>query len=274
MATFAVGDIHGCLRTLNDLLSLISFSPRQDTLWLTGDLVGRGPDSPGVLRRLHQMRGSVRAVCGNHDLHFLAAHLGARPAPENDASLRELLRAPDAAELCGWLRSLPLMHCEGDYALLHAGRMPEWEQNRAEDLAAEAAARLHSDDNFFALMYGSEPLRWHPALSRDSRHRFLTNVFTRLRVLSADGATALRYAGAPENRPPGTIPWFDFPYRRRWRAAAVVGHWSSLGLLLRRDVVSLDTGCLWGRTLTAMRLEDRKIFQTPARAEDVVEYPQ
>lgn len=273
MAIYAVGDIHGCARTLDDLLAHISFSPSRDTLWLTGDLVGRGPDSPGVLRRLYQMRESVRAVLGNHDLHLLAAFLGAIPPPP-DESLRAVLHSPDAAALCRWLRSFPLLHCEGEYALLHAGRLPEWEQMRAEELAAEAAARLQTDDNCFAAMYGNLPERMHPALSQDSRHRVVVNAFTRLRVLTADGAMALRYAGAPKNRPPGTIPWFDFPYRRRWKAATIFGHWSSLGLLLRRDLCALDTGCLWGRTLTAMRLEDRKIFQIPARAEDVVEYPQ
>ena len=273
MAIYAIGDIHGCLRSLEDLLAQISFSPPRDTLWLTGDVVGRGPDSPGVLRRLYQMRDSVRAVLGNHDLHLLAAHIGARPAPK-DESLRAVLESPDADLLCGWLRSLPLMHCAGEYALLHAGRLPEWEQMQAEELAAEVSARLQTDDNFFAAMYGDSPQRWHPALSQESRHRLVVNVFTRLRLLSADGATILRYAGAPANRPPGTIPWFDFPYRRRWAATVIVGHWSSLGLLLRRDICALDTGCLWGRTLTAMRLEDRRIFQTPARAADVVEYPQ
>ena len=181
-----------------------------------------------------------------------------------------VLDAPDADALCGWLRSLPLMHSDGDYALLHAGRLPEWEQKQAEEFAAEAAARLQSDDDFFAAMYGDAPARWHPALSADARHRTIVNAFTRLRILSEDGGMVLDYAGPPSQRPPGTTPWFDFPRRRRWAAAAVCGHWSSLGLLLRRDVAAIDTGCARGQTLTALRLEDRKIFQTPARAADVV----
>ncbi|MGI9296437.1 MAG: symmetrical bis(5'-nucleosyl)-tetraphosphatase [Gammaproteobacteria bacterium] len=270
MAVYAVGDIHGCLRTFEDLLGLIGFSPKNDTLWLTGDFVNRGADSLGVLRRIYAMRERVRAVVGNHDLHLLASYAGRRAPPKNE-SLRAVLDAPDADVLCGWLRSLPLLHLEGGYALLHAGRLPEWEQELAAELAAEAEARLRTDDDFFAALYGNTPARWHPALSADARHRTIVNAFTRLRILSADGGMIFNYVGAPQKRPPRTAPWFDFPYRKRWAATAVCGHWSSLGLLLRRDIIALDTGCGRGRTLTAICLEDRRIFQTPARAADVVQ---
>lgn len=268
MAVYAVGDIHGCLRTFNDLLESIGFSPQKDSLWLVGDLVNRGADSLGVLRRVYEMRESVRAVLGNHDLHLLAMHSGKRKPNE---SLRAVLDAPDADVLCGFLRSLPLLHSEGEYALLHAGRLPEWEEERAAELAAEAESRLRTDDNFLAAMYGNTPAKWHPALSENARQRTIVNAFTRLRILSQDGEMILDYVGAPQKRPPRTIPWFDFPYRKRWKAAVVCGHWSSLGFAARRDMVALDTGCGRGRTLTAMRLEDRRIFQVPARAADVVQ---
>ncbi len=265
MAVYAIGDIHGCRQTLEALLARIKFSASKDILWLAGDLVARGPDSLGVLRWAHARRRCIKAVLGNHDLHLLAAHAGARNIAKND-SLRAVLDAPDADILCGWLRSLPLMHAEGEYALLHAGRLPEWEQSWALDLAAEAAEKIQSGGReFFAAMYGNTPARWHPAFSGEARIRTAINAFTRLRILDSDGGMILNYSGAPKNRPPGAHPWFDFPRRKRWAAAAICGHWSSLGLVLRRDLAAIDTGCLWGGKLTAMRLEDRKIFQVAAR---------
>lgn len=267
MATYAIGDIHGRKQTFDALLSEIGFSESQDKLWLTGDLVNRGTDSLGVLRKIYAMRESIRAVAGNHDLHLLAAYLHRRSRPQNE-SLCAVLDAPDADELCNYLRSLPLLHEEGEYVLLHAGRLPEWDQKQAADLAAEAAMRLQADDDFFAAMYGDEPAKWHPALSADSRHRCIVNAFARLRILGADGGMILEYAGAPENIPQGAAPWFDFPTRRRWSSAAVCGHWSSLGLLLRRDILAIDTAHREGK-LTAVRLEDRRVFQTPIRPADI-----
>ena len=270
MAVYAVGDIHGRLRSLEDLLSLAGFSPAADTLWLAGDLVGRGPDSAGVLRWAHSRRGSIRAVLGNHDFHLLAAHAGAREI-RGDDSLRAVLDSPDADMLCGWLKTLPLAHAEGEYALLHAGRLPEWGESEALELAAEAAEKIRAGGrDFFTAAYGDSPRRWHPALSGVARTRTVLNAFTRLRILDSDGGMVLGYSGPPQNLPSGAFPWFAFPRRRMWRSAVVCGHWSSLGLLLRRDVAALDTGGLAGGKLTAMRLEDRKIYQTPLRAEDAV----
>ncbi|MGI9305725.1 MAG: symmetrical bis(5'-nucleosyl)-tetraphosphatase [Gammaproteobacteria bacterium] len=270
MAVYAVGDIHGCLRTLQDLLARIAFSPARDSLWLTGDLVNRGPDSLGVLRWARANQHCITAVLGNHDLHLLAARFGARPAGD---SLRAVLDAPDAEELLTWLRARPLMHAEGDYALLHAGRLPEWEQAQTEDLAAETAAQIQNDDGFFGEMFGNSPARWHPALSAPARRRAVVNALTRLRIIGADGEMILNYAGAPRNRPPKSAPWFDVPHRRRWTATAVCGHWSALGLLLRQDLAAIDGGCLWGGTLAALRLEDRKIFQVAAHPEDSAKLP-
>lgn len=268
MATYAIGDIHGCLRTLDNLLAHIGFSPSSDTLWLTGDLVNRGPDSAGVLRRVHSLRHCVKCVLGNHDLHLLAAHLNLKKVPRE---LQSLFTQPDCDSLCNWLKTLPLMHIEDDYVLLHAGRLPEWQQSQTEELAREAEEAMQADDNFFAEMYGDFPARWHTALGGEERRRIIINAFTRMRILSASGEMIFPYTGPPQERPAGTVPWFDFPGRKRWSSTIICGHWSSLGLLIRPDIAAIDTGCLWGRSLTAMRLEDRKIFQVPAHAEDAVQ---
>ena len=263
MATYAIGDIHGCLRTVDDLLARIRFSP-SDSLWLTGDLVGRGTDSLGVLRWAYEHRECVKMVLGNHDLHLLAAHAGMRSA--GDDSLSAVLRAPDTDELCQWLRAQPLMFRENGYALLHAGRMPEWDEEQAMTLAAEASVRIRDDDNFLGAMYGDSPARWDSELSGDSRHRLIVNAFTRMRLLTADGDIVPGYAGEPQNRPPKTVPWFDFPRRVQWSETVICGHWSTLGLVMRHDLAALDTGCLWGGSLTAMRLEDRAVFQVPVHS--------
>ena len=264
MAVYAVGDIHGRLQTLRLLLEIAGVA-EGDTLWLTGDLVSRGPDSLGVLRWAFQNRRRIVAVLGNHDLHLLAARAGAATPGE---AARTILAAEDGEMLCDFLQALPLLHSEGDYVLLHAGRMPEWEQRQAEELAHEAALRIRGGD-FFSAMYGDCPHRWHPALSPDSRHRLIVNALTRMRLLTKDGGIFLPYAGAPQHRPPLTLPWFDAPRRRHWAATTVCGHWSSLGLMLRRDVMAIDTGG-FGGALTAMRLDDRKIFQAPLHPDDSV----
>ena len=260
MAAFAIGDIHGCQRTLAALLARIAFNPTTDTLWLTGDLVNRGPDSLGVLRWAFAHRQCVNLVLGNHDLALLAAYLGVHPPA---AGMQEILAAADADILCTWLRRQPLALTVGGYILLHAGRLAEWEQEQALDLAAEAETRIQKDDSFFHIMYGDLPSRWHPALSADDRCRLIINAFTRLRILDSAGGMVLNYTGEPAQRPLDTMPWFDFPYRRRWDAAVICGHWSTLGLLRRADLLALDTGCLWGGSLTAVRLEDGKIWQIP-----------
>lgn len=266
MSVFAVGDIHGCRQTLDDLLAHIGFNPAVDVLWLVGDLVNRGPDSLGVLRWAHAHRRCIKIVLGNHDLHLLAARARCAKAGQ----LAEILAAPDAGILCDWLREQPLLWAEGDYVLLHAGRLPEWGQQQALRLAAEASARLRQDDDFFAAMYGDTPACWHPALGGVRRHRLIVNAFTRLRIVTTAGGMALGYSGVPAQRPPQTVPWFDAPAQLRWPATTICGHWSSLGLVVRKDLLAIDTGCLWGGQLTAVRLEDRKVYQVPARPAEVV----
>ena len=266
MAVYAIGDIHGCMRTLHNLLEEIGFSPSSDTLWLTGDLVNRGAQSLDALRWAKQHQQCVKIVLGNHDLHLLAMRDGAREAT---AALQPLLAAPDAKPLCDFLQAQPLLYYEDDYVLLHAGRMPQWELAQAQALAQEAQIRIRRGD-FFYSMYGDLPARWHPALSDDNRHRLIINAFTRLRILNDDGSMALSYSGPPQHRPAATTTWFDFVGRKRWSATVICGHWSSLGLVVRPDLLAIDTGCLWGRCLTAVRLEDRKIFQVPAHAKDVI----
>ena len=271
MAVYAIGDIHGCRGALDDLLAHIGFNSAVDTLWLTGDLVNRGPDSLAVLRWAYQNQNCIQMVLGNHDLHLLAAHVGVWAADKNE-SHQQILQAEDAKQLCAYLRAQPLMLLADDYAMVHAGRLPEWRQEEAFELAMETSARIAADDDFLRIMYGNFPACWHPALSADMRGRVAVNAFSRLRLLAADGSMFLSYSGAPNKRPPGTIPWFDAAHRQHWRAATICGHWSSLGLLVRADLLAIDTGCLWGRQLTAVRLEDRKIFQTPARANETVKW--
>ncbi|MGU9952118.1 MAG: symmetrical bis(5'-nucleosyl)-tetraphosphatase [Gammaproteobacteria bacterium WSBS_2016_MAG_OTU1] len=268
MATYAIGDIHGCRQTLGALLSRIAFSPATDELWLTGDLVNRGTDSLGVLRWAFENRDNIRIVLGNHDLHLLAAHAGAITLPLT-SPLQAILQAEDADILCEWLKAQPLLYAKGEYVLLHAGRMPEWGERQAADIALEAGERLRQGD-FFAAMYGDLPARWHSALSGDARHRVAINAFSRLRLLSADGSIVLPYSGRPQERPPQTVPWFDYYPRIEWSSTIVCGHWSALGLLLRRDIMAIDTGCLWSGMLTAICLEDHKLYQEPAHPADIV----
>lgn len=256
------------MRTFQALLDQIKFDSEKDELWLTGDLVNRGPDSLGVLRWAHERRDCVRTVLGNHDLHLLAAHAGAISlGPESP--LLKILEAPDCDELCDWLRQSPLMIKGDGWALLHAGRLPEWSLDQALDLAAEAQERIQTDNGFLAAMYGDEPRRWDSALFGDDRHRLIVNAFTRMRLLSEDGGIVSGHPGPPNNRPAGTVPWFDFPGQKPWEEVTVCGHWSSAGLIDRSDLLAIDTGCLWGRCLTAVRLSDRKIFYEKAHPGDV-----
>ncbi|MDM5147565.1 symmetrical bis(5'-nucleosyl)-tetraphosphatase [Candidatus Persebacteraceae bacterium Df01] len=266
MATYAIGDIHGCLRTFQALLTRVNFNPARDTLWLTGDIVNRGPNSLEMLRWVHDHRHCLRLVLGNHDLALLAAHLGVHPPT---AATQLILRADDGNKLCHWLRRQPLAIAESDYVMIHAGRLATWEQTQTLELAAEVATRIQTDDDFFNVMYGNNPTRWHPAFSADNRCRLIINALTRLRLLNNDGSLYLDYAGEPNQRPPGTVPWFDFPHRQWWQATVIFGHWSSLGLVMRSDIMAIDTGCLWGRQLTAVRLEDRTVFQVPTQEDDI-----
>lgn len=236
-----------------------------------GDLVNRGPDSLACLRFVKGLGTAAVAVLGNHDLHLLCVAHGVEKKRKRD-TLDAVLEAPDRGELLEWLRHRPLLHVEGAHVLVHAGLVPQWTVERAVALAGEVEARLRGADfiGFLERMYGDEPRRWDESLAGIERLRVIVNAMTRLRVCDADGSMALAFKGEPEVAPGQLIPWFDMPGRKSADHTVVCGHWSALGLKLRADLMSLDSGCVWGRSLSAVRLEDRRAYAascpSPGRA--------
>lgn len=265
MATYAIGDVQGCMRELDALLAACAFDARRDRLWFVGDLVNRGPASLEVLRFVKGLGAAATSVLGNHDLHLLCVAQGvARPRP--DDTLGAVLAAPDCGELLAWLRTLPMLHAEGEYILVHAGLLPQWDAAKAERLASEVQVALRGPDHaaFLAQLYGSQPAAWDEALRGADRTRVVVNAMTRMRFCSADGVMEFRAKGGPDAAPPGYLPWFEVPGRRTATNTVVCGHWSALGLRLGPRLMALDSGCVWGGALTAVRLEDRKVFQVPS----------
>ena len=262
MATYVIGDVQGCFRTLTNLLRRIDHRPGRDRLWLAGDLVNRGPASLRVLRWAANQGEGITAVMGNHDLHLLARAAGAAEAEPGD-TLDDVLAAPDRDALLDWLRARPLFFVDGAHALVHAGLHPAWTVERAVELAAEASERVRGGKGL-ARLYTPEPLPpWSDDLDPDERFRFTTAVFTRLRTLRGDGVPCLEFSGPPGEAPPGCAPWYAAPDRRSVGTRVFFAHWSALGLHLEPDAVGLDTGCVWGGTLTAFRLEDGTVFREP-----------
>ena len=264
MATYAVGDIQGCHAELVQMLDAIRFDPANDTLWLVGDLVNRGPGSVEVLRLVKSLGDAAITVLGNHDLHLLAVAEGVGKLHKTD-TLGEVLNAPDRDELLDWLRHQRLLYAENDYVLVHAGLLPQWSVAQAVELAREAEEKLRGGKyvKFLERMYGNTPAVWNDELAGYDRLRVIVNACTRLRVLSEEGDMEFRFKGELHNIPDGYVPWYDAPERNSRDATVVFGHWSALGLMLRDNVIALDTGCLWGGPMTAIRLEDRKLFQVP-----------
>ena len=261
MATYAIGDVQGDYAALQGLLEKFEFNRDEDTVWFVGDLVNRGPDSLGVLRFVKDLGDRAITVLGNHDLHLLAFASGAEGPRQRD-TLQPILSAADRDELIDWLRERPLVHFEEGFLLVHAGILPEWDLATVLDLAAEVEAALRAPDyqTFLAGLYGNEPKRWDARLRGIDRLRLTINVLTRMRMLGDDGALDFAYKGHPNEAPRDLTPWFELP-RASGSTAIVCGHWSALGLMLRDDLVALDSGCVWGRQLSAVRLEDRALFQ-------------
>jgi bis(5'-nucleosyl)-tetraphosphatase (symmetrical) len=258
MAVYAIGDVQGCYSALRALLEKIRFDYARDRLWFTGDLVNRGPQSAAVLRFV---MGLDRAICvlGNHDLHLLAVAAGrARARPED--RLEDVLSAPDREAMLQWLRARPLLHHDAalGYTLVHAGLLPTWDLATAQALAVEAETVLRGPDasELYSQMYGDEPDVWQPALAGWARLRMIVNVFTRLRFCHPDGRMDLRQKGPPGSQPQGLLPWFQVPQRKSLGLRVVFGHWSTLGLWNRDGVIGLDSGCLWGGSLSAVRLDE------------------
>ena len=227
-----------------------------------GDLVNRGPQSLECLRYVKSLGDAALTVLGNHDLHLLCVAEGVVKRKKRD-TLDEILDARDRDELVGWLRHRPMMHVEGDFALVHAGLLPEWTVAKARGLAAEVEVRLRGADyrDLLERMYGDEPDLWNDSLKGMERLRVIINAMTRLRVCDDNGAMVLAFKGEPGDAHAGWTPWFDVPGRKNRDHTLIFGHWSALGLVIRPDLLSLDSGCIWGRNLTAVRLTDRAVFQ-------------
>jgi bis(5'-nucleosyl)-tetraphosphatase (symmetrical) len=266
MATYAIGDVQGCFQPLRALLEQIAFNPKRDRLWFVGDLVNRGPDSLATLRFVKGLGNSAVCVLGNHDLHLIAVAEG-HAVRRRDDTLDETLSAPDCSELVAWLRQRPLMYVEGGCAMVHAGLLPSWTITQAQELAHEVESALRAPHYTSALarMYGNEPDRWTNRLTGYARLRVIVNAMTRMRVCTLEGVMHLRYKGDSTVLPPGILPWFAVPGRASSTTPIIFGHWSALGLVLEPNVIGLDTGCLWGRKLSAFRLEDRQLFQFSCR---------
>jgi bis(5'-nucleosyl)-tetraphosphatase (symmetrical) len=232
-----------------------------------GDLVNRGPESLRCLRFVKDLGAAATTVLGNHDLHLVCVAEGIQRRKKRD-TLEDVLAAPDRRELIDWLRRRPLMHVEGAHVLVHAGLLPEWSVPRARELAGEVESRLAGPDyrTLLADMYGDKPNAWDDALHGTDRLRVVINAMTRLRVCDDAGAMVLAFKGEPGDASDGWTPWFDVAGRASRDHAIVCGHWSALGLRLRDDLLALDSGCVWGRALTAVRLQDRAVFSVPCPA--------
>jgi len=258
MRLFAIGDIQGCATAFDMLLHKIAFRPSRDRLWLVGDLVNRGPDSLGVLRRVMGLGRSVTCVLGNHDLHLLATVAGRRELSPAD-TFEDVLDAADLDEIVDWLRHRPLLHHdrEGKRVLVHAGIPPQWSvaEARAEAREVETLLRGRQWRHALQSMYGGEPSWWSSKLRGADRRRYTINALTRMRYCDRRGRLDLSHSGPPGTQPKGLKPWFDVAKRRASHVHIVFGHWASLGLLRRPNLTALDTGCVWGNHLTAVRLD-------------------
>jgi bis(5'-nucleosyl)-tetraphosphatase (symmetrical) len=261
---YAIGDVQGCMESLRALLERIDYQPGRDRLWLTGDLVNRGPRSLEVLRWARAQGASVETVLGNHDLHLLSRAVGVASRRARD-TVEDVLSAPDRDDLIEWLRHRPLLVRDGNRLLVHAGLLPQWTPEQAEQLARDLEAELRGP-RWSALLssWRGAPGTWSADLEAGPRHALALSAMATVRAVNAVGNMRRDFNGPPAEAPPGCVPWFDSPARRSRDTRVVFGHWAALGLLLRDDVAALDTGCVWGGKLTALRLDDGAVFQQPA----------
>lgn len=262
MATYAIGDLQGCLAPLQRLLKRCAFDPGKDNLWFVGDLVNRGPDSLAVLRFVKSLGDRAVVVLGNHDLHLLTVAAGYVKAHRGD-TLDEILNAPDRDELLAWLRFRPMIHRALGYTMVHAGLLPRWTIDQAQTYAREVEIALRGPAylEFLAHLYGNQPNAWRDDLGGWDRLRLIVNAFTRLRICTVDGQLEYAHKGEIADIPAGYMPWSDVPGRRSADETIICGHWSAQGLRLESKLLALDTGCLWGQCLSAVRLEDRALYQ-------------
>lgn len=261
MATYAIGDVQGCFDELQGLLAGTGFDRRRDHLWFVGDLVNRGPKSLEVLRFVRDLGERAVTVLGNHDLHLVCVYEGIEKRRRGD-TLDAVLDAPDADALVEWLRTRPMMHRDGDWAMVHAGLLPQWTVEKSIELAKEVERALAAENygDFLENLYGDEPAKWDDRLAGWDRLRVVVNVMTRMRFCTLAGRMDVRSKG--RDTPKGYLPWFAARPARA-EPAIVCGHWSTLGLKLTEQLAALDTGCVWGGSLSALRLENRKLIQLP-----------
>ena len=272
MATYAVGDVQGCLSELEALLKQIDFSSSDRIIFL-GDLINRGPDSLGTLRLIKSLGDQAIIVLGNHDLHFLAILFGGHPQTKSD-TLTELIEAKDAEDLGHWLRTQPLIHYEDslDALMVHAGVPFFWSTQKALSLAGEVHRIISSTEGteekdgldyriFFKQMYGNNPNYWAEGLTGMGRYRAITNYFTRMRFLDFEGKMDFSFKGAKESAPDSLTPWYSFGQEGHQTRKVLFGHWASLnGVTGREEIIALDTGCVWGRCLTAYCMETKEFL--------------
>jgi bis(5'-nucleosyl)-tetraphosphatase (symmetrical) len=270
MATWAIGDIQGCFDEFRKLLRAIDFRPDRDRLWLVGDLVNRGPQSLETLRFVRALGDGAICLLGNHDLHLLAIAAGRGSLKRGD-TLQAVLNAPDREELFDWLRARPMFHFDTTlgYAMVHAALAPGWSIQTASERAAEVQAALEADpDGFFQHMYGDTRHRWDDALRGWRRLRVITDYLTRVRFCRPDGTYEMRAKGPPGSQPDGYLPWYALPCRASASMPIVFGHWSSIGVVEGHNVRALDTGCVWGRQLSALALEDPRWVNVDCHAHE------
>ncbi len=273
MSTYAIGDLQGCYTELQDLLNRINFDAAKDRLWFVGDLINRGPASLACLQFVKSLGDAASVVSGNHDLYLLAV-ANRIYKPHKKDTLDEILNADAASELLEWIRSRPLLVHDADlnFTMVHAGIHPQWSLTEALELAQETESLLRGDQfkQFLPSMFGDSPDQWHDAITGYDRHRFIINCFTRMRYCEADGRLNLKEKKAPSTQNKNLIPWYSLPARKTRQNKVIFGHWSTLAAgshnnTEQYNVFPLDTGCLWGGALTAMRLEDGQYFQVPSQ---------
>ena len=267
MATYAIGDVQGCYDQLMRVLDEAGYDERHDVLWFVGDIINRGPQSLATLRFVKGLGSRQVTVLGNHDLNLLAVAEGTRK-PQGGDTVSDILGAPDRDELLAWLRHQKLVHAEGGWAMVHAGLVPQWTIPQALACSAEVETALQADDyrEFLKNMFGNEPRRWRDDLTGYDRLRVIVNATARMRLAKADGTIDFSHKLAPGTAPAGYMPWYDVPGRASRGTRVVFGHWAALGLLMREDVVCLDSGCVWGRSLSMLRLEDGRLSECDCAA--------
>ena len=262
MSTYAIGDVQGCYDQLMQLLERAGYDERRDRLWFVGDLVNRGPQSARTLRFVKSLGERQVTVLGNHDLALLVIGAG-HAKPHRGDTVGDILAASDRDELLHWLRHQKMMHAEGAWAMVHAGLLPQWTIAQALTLGREVEQALQgpAHGEFLRHMYGNEPLEWRDELAGYDRLRIIVNAMTRMRLATPGGTLEFKHKKGLDSAPAGYLPWYDLPGRASRDTPVLFGHWAALGLFVREDVVCLDSGCVWGRSLTALRLEDRQVFQ-------------